>query len=82
MDSRGNLHANQAALDAMDEQLREHFTPTEDMPADAVDIADPKVAASLAGMNRRARLVYYSERRRGASEEEAMGAAEGSYYRG
>ncbi len=30
---------------------------------------------------RRARLVYRSERRRGASEEEAMGAAEASYRR-
>jgi hypothetical protein len=79
MDSNGTLRANQAALDAMDEQLREHFTPTEDMPADAVEIADPKVAASLAGMNRRARLVYRSERRRGASEDEALGAAEQSY---
>lgn len=79
MDDQGKMYANQAALDAMDEQLREHFTPTEDMPADALEISDPKVAAMLAGMNRRARLVYRSERRRGASEAEALGAAEGSY---
>jgi collagenase-like PrtC family protease len=79
MDSQGNLHANRAALEAMEEQLAEAFTPTEDMPADAIEISDPKVAAMLAGMNRRARLVYRSERRRGASEEEALGAAEGSY---
>jgi len=80
MDSKGHLYANKAALEAMEERLREAFTPTEAMPADAIEVANPKVAETLAKMNRKARRVYFSERRRGASEDEALAAAEGSYY--
>lgn len=81
MDSNGNMYANKAALEVMDEQLREHFTPAEEMPADTLAISSPKVAAALSKLNRRARRVYFAEVKRGASEDEALGAAEGSYDR-
>ena len=79
MDSNGNLYANKAALEAMDEQFREHFKPAAQQPSDALPIEDGYIASRLALCNRRARKVFFSERRRGASEAEALAAAEASY---
>lgn len=82
MDSKGNLYAIKAALGAMEETMRDAFMQTEELPANGPDflaIDDEYVAAQLAGMNRRARMVYFSERRRGASERSALDAARESY---
>lgn len=81
MDSSGNMYANKAALEAMEETLREHFKPTEAMPADALAIDDQEVAGALARLNHRARRVYFSERRRGRDEHASLVAARESYGR-
>ena len=44
-------------------------------PADAMPIEDENIARELAGMNRAARLAFYSERRRGEPEAAAIEAA-------
>jgi hypothetical protein len=53
----------------------------EEPPAGAVPISDGAVATELRGLNRRGRLAFYSERRRGASEGEALAAARRAHVR-
>lgn len=45
------------------------------VPEDALPIEDETIAKELAGMNRTARRAYFSERRRGAAEADALEAA-------
>lgn len=60
------------------EQLRDEITFGA-APEDALPIDDETVAKELAGMNRTARRVYFSERRRGATEQAALASARESY---
>lgn len=80
MDSNGNLYATKKLRDEMDAKLREMVGESEEPPADSVPVEQVHLA-ELAAMNRRGRLVFYSERRRGASVEDAMSAARRAHFR-
>jgi hypothetical protein len=75
MDDSGRMYASPAALREMCGKEAD-VEPESEMPPGTLLIADPKVAAMLAGMPRRARRAFMSERRRGVSEDDALGAAE------
>jgi hypothetical protein len=80
MDSNGNFYGNEAEREALARIFEKAVTPKEEVrdiaekPADAIDV-DMESAEVLATMNRRQRMVFYSERRHGKSCEEAMQAA-------
>jgi hypothetical protein len=81
MDSRGNMYASNEAKAMFEEQAGRELDvrPASQMPKDALPIENGYVASRLALCNRRARQVFYSERRRGKNEVEALAAAEDSY---
>lgn len=85
MDSNGNMYLDEAARKALEEAFGDDaaagFSPTPALQTELLGIESTKVAYELSRLNRRARLVYFSERKRGASEDEALGAAEQSYSR-
>ena len=85
MDSNGNMYLDEAARKALEEAFGEDaakgFQPTPALETEMLGIDNMKVAYALSRLNHKARQVYFSERRRGASEEEALGAAEQSYSR-
>lgn len=81
MDSSGRMYMPPE----YERQLAEMFSQKADalaeeikfgaVPEDALPIEDEAIALELAGMNRRARLAFFSERRRGATESSALAAA-------
>jgi hypothetical protein len=79
MDSGGNIYASKALAEALEQAtgrpIRE-MRPAHRMPRSAIPIEDDVVARSLAQLNNKARRVFYSQRRRGVAELEALWAAE------
>ena len=77
MDDQGKIYANEAAraeLEAAMQDKDERVHPLVDKPANAIGL-DRMTAQALAGMNRKQRMAFYSEKRRGASLDEAFEAA-------
>lgn len=81
MDSNGNFYANEEARKRIESMFsgrtEEKVKPIEQSPPDAIDV-DEGAAVELAGMNRRQRMVFYSERAHGKSVEDALLAARDS----
>lgn len=86
MDTEGNLYANEEGRKHIDELLEAKLRDAtddlkkvrdlKDAPKDGIRIESEKVLQAVLMMNRHQRRVFFSERRRGASEEEALCAAE------
>jgi len=80
MDTSGNFYGSPEAQEEIGKILgklgAEKMRPIEEMPAGSISIESEAVAKALAGMNRRQRRAFVAERRRGASEETAIGRAE------
>lgn len=79
MDSSGNMYGNPEAKAAILKILgektaaaAEQLKPIEQKPDDAIEIKSEMIAAQLATMNRRQRLAFFSERRHGVEEDDAI----------
>lgn len=78
MDSDGNMYASKEFAEMVEREFGKVPDPMraiDEAPDDAIEIVDGEVAAQLATMNRHSRRVYFSERRRGRSEQAALEAA-------
>ena len=84
MDSGGNIYASKAIAETWEREVaarvREMRTP-ERMPRSTVAIKNPEVARALASLNRKARLAFYAQRKKGVEEYGALAAAEATVGR-
>lgn len=81
MDDQGRLHVSPEVRQALEKRYGKDVDVTDSTGAADLLIQDAYVAAELAGMNRAARLVFRSERRRGATEDLALERARESIFR-
>ena len=76
MNSNGDLYATRTIVEALDEKLREDVQViTEGTEVHGISVS-PEYLKMLAPLPRRSRRVFYSERRRGRSESEALSTAQ------
>lgn len=78
MDDSGRMYASEGHQERLRRMLGESIDvePIESAPESALAIEEEWIAKRLATMPRRARRAFMSERRRGASEPDALASAE------
>lgn len=81
MDDSGRMYAAPSLKEYLERDAGRKLDvkPLDKAPTGALEIKDPKVAETLARMNRKGRRIFMKARRRGKSEVDAMCEAEGSY---